>query len=464
MSKIVWDKTGERYLESGVSHGVLYTTVPDKVVVTKNLGLPQYKSAKLTVDSADLYSYDEGNRAQIKMNVTDPCKLFPQYRSHHNGEGTTGTFKYAYVTVKNKTPVDTAQTVASNVGATASGNNEYSIGEYTSEKSGQFNSISARIQTTTLFDNYDMGVLKDQWVVTGWATFTFSSGTSAGTVPYEIAQVDELYFYSEGGLDYMKAFVNAAVENPDSLPLGSGEYWSVGASSSTAASKYVDATLFTDSPGVFTTPEKRTEDVYLIMYTGDIVEETVRVPSSVAWNGLISISASPEGAEDNDQWADNMKYSRTKSKETWGGSIEAYQSPKEFDACDGSAEAVDGVNVGQQKRESFGLCYRTEIMNDASGGESCGYLLHLLYNLTASPSERSYETINDSPDAMTLSWELDGVPVNVDGYEPLTEITIDSRYADAEKLAELEGMLFGTDESDAYQPSPKDVIDLFVTT
>ena len=177
----------------------------------------------------------------------------------------------------------------------------------------------------------------------------------------------------------------------------------------------------------------------------------------VAWNGLTSVSESPEGADPNDLWADNIKYATLRGAETFGGTIEAYTYPEEFESCDGSAVIATGVTIGQQPREVFRLCYRTEQGNDENS--DLGYKLHLVYNCTCSPSERSYETINDSPDAITFSWEFDTNPVNVTGQKRGTSlIVVDSTKVDATKLGNLEKALYGTSNSDPYLPDPDDVI------
>lgn len=165
--------------------------------------------------------------------------------------------------------------------------------------------------------------------------------------------------------------------------------------------------------------------------------------AGVAWNGLISVSDSPEGAEASDLWADNIKYGSLRSAETAKGTIEAYTYPDEFAECDGSATPVKGVRLGQQKRKAFGFCYRTVIGNDTS--DEAGYLLHIVYGATASPSEKQYQTINDSPEAMTFSWEYETTPISVNGYKPTATITIDSTTVDSQKLATLETILYGKD-------------------
>ena len=165
--------------------------------------------------------------------------------------------------------------------------------------------------------------------------------------------------------------------------------------------------------------------------------------AGVAWNGLTSVSDSPEGAEASDLWADNIKYGSLRSAETAKGTIEAYTYPDEFAECDGSATPVKGVRLGQQKRKAFGFCYRTVIGNDTS--DEAGYQLHIVYGATASPSEKQYQTINDSPEAMTFSWEYETTPISVNGYKPTATITIDSTTVDSQKLATLETILYGKD-------------------
>lgn len=183
---------------------------------------------------------------------------------------------------------------------------------------------------------------------------------------------------------------------------------------------------------------------------------TSNYPEGVAWNGLTSVNESPDGAEPNDMWADNLKYATIRSTETFGGTIEAYTYPVEFEACDGSASIATGVTIGQQSRSAFGLSYRTRIGNDVT--DELGYKLHLVYGATASPSEKSYETINDSPDAITFSWEFDTTPVAVGtGFKPTSLITIDSTKADKDALTTLETILYGSENATARLPLPSEV-------
>lgn len=180
----------------------------------------------------------------------------------------------------------------------------------------------------------------------------------------------------------------------------------------------------------------------------------------VAWNGLTAVTESPSGAEPTDLYADNIKYASLRSAETWGGTIEAYTYPDEFAQCDGSAQPTPGVSIGQQRRVPFGFSYRTEVHNDTATEADDGYKLHLVYNATASPSEKSYSTINDSPEAITFSWEITTTPINVTGLKPTSIITIDSTKVDAAKLKQLEDILYGESE-DPKLPLPDEVVKIF---
>ena len=164
----------------------------------------------------------------------------------------------------------------------------------------------------------------------------------------------------------------------------------------------------------------------------------------VPWNGLINVNETPEGGEENAGYGDDDKYVSLWSKETFGGTIEAYQSPAEFDACDGSLEILDGVTIGQQPRKSFGFCYKTTLGNDIQDLEY-GYILHLVYNAKAQPSERTYETINDSPEAMNLSWEFKTTAIPVEGYKSTSILKINSTKVEPEKMKLIEDALYGTD-------------------
>ena len=177
--------------------------------------------------------------------------------------------------------------------------------------------------------------------------------------------------------------------------------------------------------------------------------------TGVAWNGLISISENPDGAEPNELWADNIKYAVLRSTETLSLTIEAYTYPDEFEPCDGMAnvQAAPGVLIGQQARQSFGLCYRTEIGNDTSSKGDDHYKLHIIYGCTAQPSDKDYETINDNPDAITFSWDVDTLPAAVTGMEPVSQIVVDSRRAEPEKLKALEDYLYGKNADSTASPA-----------
>lgn len=179
----------------------------------------------------------------------------------------------------------------------------------------------------------------------------------------------------------------------------------------------------------------------------------------VAWNGLTAVTESPSGAEATALYADDIKYLNLLSNEEFGATIEAYTYPDEFAECDGSAALADGVMIGQQKRKTFGLCYRTAVGNDVDGSDF-GYKLHLVYGCLAAPSEKAYATINDSPEAITFSWEVTTTPVSVEGYKPTSQITIDSTKADSEKLAALEDILYGKEDVEARLPLPDEVATL----
>ena len=178
--------------------------------------------------------------------------------------------------------------------------------------------------------------------------------------------------------------------------------------------------------------------------------------NGVAWNGLTAITESPSGAESTPLYADDIKYLDLRSTEEFGATIEAYTYPDEFAACDGSASLADGVSIGQQARKMFGLCYRTTVGNDTDGTDH-GYKLHLIYGATASPSEKAYETINDSTEAITFSWEITTTPVSVTGFKPTASITIDSTKADPTCLAALEEKLYGGESTEPTLPLPDEV-------
>lgn len=172
------------------------------------------------------------------------------------------------------------------------------------------------------------------------------------------------------------------------------------------------------------------------------VQESGAYPKGVAWNGITAVTESPSGAEATALYADDTKYLSLVSAEEFGATIEAYMYPDEFAECDGSASIATGVTIGQQKRKTFGLAYKTTLGNDVESNDY-GYKLHLIYGALAAPSEKSYATINDSPEAITFSWEVTTTPVNVTGHKPTALITIDSTKVDKKKLAALEEILYG---------------------
>lgn len=181
--------------------------------------------------------------------------------------------------------------------------------------------------------------------------------------------------------------------------------------------------------------------------------------NAYVWNGLTAVTESPSGADVTDLWADNIKYASMRAAEKFGGTIEAYTYPDAFAECDGSRDIATGARISQQPRKKFGLCYRTKKGNDEN--QEAGFLLHLVYGCTCSPSEKAYNTINDSPDAITFSWEFDTtpVPVTIDNvtYTPTSIVVVDSTKADSSKLDDLMEILYGTANSSARMPLPAEV-------
>ena len=182
-------------------------------------------------------------------------------------------------------------------------------------------------------------------------------------------------------------------------------------------------------------------------------------PKGVAWNGLTAVTESPSGAEKTPLYADDTKYLNLMSAEEFGATIEAYTYPDELAQCDGSAEIAEGVTIGQQARKTFGMAYKTTLGNDVSNNDY-GYKLHIIYGALASPSEKGYSTINDSPEAITFSWEVTTTPVNVTGKKPTASLVIDSTKANPEKLTALEKILFGSTEAAARLPLPDEIATL----
>lgn len=182
-------------------------------------------------------------------------------------------------------------------------------------------------------------------------------------------------------------------------------------------------------------------------------------PKGVAWSGLTAVTESPSGAEATALYADDTKYLNLISAEEFGATIEAYMYPDEFAECDGSATLAAGVTIGQQPRKTFGMSYRTVYGNDVDN-ERYGYKLHLIYGAVAAPSEKAYATINDSPEAITFSWEIKTTPVNVTGHKPTALLTIDSTKVDAAKLKKIEDILYGTEELEARLPLPDEIIQI----
>lgn len=182
----------------------------------------------------------------------------------------------------------------------------------------------------------------------------------------------------------------------------------------------------------------------------------------VVWNGLVSVTEKPTGAEANDQYADNIKYLTIISAEDFEATIEAFTYPKEFEECDGSVEIAPGVFIGQQDRKPFGMSYRTKLGNDVDNIDY-GYKLHLLYGMMATPTEKGYETINDSPEAITFSWDLTSIPVPVEGHKPTAHVVIDSTLVDTTTMKQLEAILYGEGDNDPRLPDPSELATMFAT-
>lgn len=187
-----------------------------------------------------------------------------------------------------------------------------------------------------------------------------------------------------------------------------------------------------------------------------VQDETGAYPEGVAWSGLRSVSESPSGAEPSPLYADNIKYLNLLSNEEFAATIGAYYSPEEFDACDGTATLAKGVTVGQQKRKTFGLCYRTKIGNDIDGDDH-GYKIKIIYGALAKPSQKEYQTVNNDPSAIELSWEVSTTPVKVTGMKPTATLEIDSTKIEPAKLKALEDVLYGTGENKARLPLPDEI-------
>ena len=181
--------------------------------------------------------------------------------------------------------------------------------------------------------------------------------------------------------------------------------------------------------------------------------------NGVVWNGLTAVTESPSGAETTPLYADDVKYVVIYAAEEFGATVEAYTYPEEFEQCDGSAAISEGITIGQQTRKSFGMCYKTSVGNDVQG-QDYGYKIHIIYGAKAAPSEKSYSTINDSPEAVTFSWELSTVPVPVEGHNPTATMVIDSTRVPAEKMKLIEAKLYGSEDSEATLPLPNEILDL----
>ena len=188
-------------------------------------------------------------------------------------------------------------------------------------------------------------------------------------------------------------------------------------------------------------------------------QEAGTYPKGVAWNGLTAVNETPSGAESTALYANDAKYGDLQADEIFGATVEAYTYPEEFEECDGSKELVPGVYIGQQVRKAFGLSYVTTVGNDTEG-LAHGYKIHLVYGAKAAPSEKAHSTLNESPEAMTMSWELSTTPVAVEGFKPTSHLVIDSNKFDASKLKAIEDILYGTEAEEAHLPLPAEVAEI----
>ena len=182
-------------------------------------------------------------------------------------------------------------------------------------------------------------------------------------------------------------------------------------------------------------------------------------PKGVAWNGLTGVTESPSGADKTDLWADNIKYLSLRAAEDFGATVTCYMYPDEWMECDGSAQPIAGVTIGQQTRKPFGLSFRSIIGNDTESNDH-GYKIHIIYNATASPSERAYSSVTDSPEAIEFSYEIATTPTNINGYKPIASMVIDSTEVAADRLAALEAVLYGNGSTDPRLPLPDEVIEI----
>lgn len=188
-------------------------------------------------------------------------------------------------------------------------------------------------------------------------------------------------------------------------------------------------------------------------------DDSKKYTKGYAWNGLINVTEKPEGAEVTKLWADNINYANLMSAEVFKGSVEAYTYPEEFNECEGHADIVPGARIGQQSRAVFGLCYRSMVGDDTSP-EPSDYKLHLIWNAVVSPTEKAHNTINENPEAETFSWEFDTTPVSIAGHKASASMEMDSRTLSKEKMAEIEKVLYGDDETEPRLPMPDEMIQL----
>lgn len=423
MSKLEWDKTGERRYEYGVDHGVLYTEQgPDFNPLSPDSSSSPavelyYQETDIVEDKdpstfSPTEDYDEDRIAFLKG-----LNLFNESVSFISGS------------INNETGQEEPSSVAKRSGVMT-----FPMGSY------------------SLWPWCACGLPDD--------VYWYNDGTYIGHERLDLPE-NTSWFLIPQGANQVRFVSREAGKEFKSLFVGVEEY--EGASQQ---SGHPDATIF------------EWQSLCTVHYPEEVItlSDENYTYGGVAWNGLTGVTESPDGAEANDLWADNIKYASIRSAETFGATIEAYQSPPEFGECDGTVSPISGVYLGQQKRKPFGFVYRTRKETEH------GYKMHIIYNATASPSERAYETLNDSPDAITFSWELTTTPVSVEGRKPVSTIEIDPEKLlgySPENPPEwhgpsdpangdiydpyyvLEAILFGTSLSKPFLPTPQFIMKLF---
>lgn len=413
-SKAVWDRIGEHLYENGVSHAVLFTPFPSGEPTNFHASTVTFPSTSGAVPGRmGLYVNNFGTGLRNEYFVLYPAIKADEY----NGEFGEGAVVEERTIASNKYQICKSCVISS-----------YEI--YNTPNDKLFSRLTNFVRRASLgsgqeFDPDDVDVVGVNYGGSSPATFINFSYTYQGETPAEVGKpnADWTPCVIVGRYATSREYT---VDQNTTLDFAYNSGFNRNSNDATACCSYF----------------------------------------ATVWNGITGITESPDGADANDMWADNMKYSSPRSTEQFGLTVEAYMYPDQFGYCDGTVEPVAGVKVGQQSRMPFCLAYRTEIGNDTTSESDDGYLLHLVYNLTASPSDRSYETINDSPDAITFSWELSSNPVvfeyeDYKDYKPISNITINSKTANATALEWLETFLYGSSNTEGSMPSPDGVLYVF---